>query len=309
MNYPNAQRGIRNTRSGSRKIGGRYAVMVFSAVFVLVSGGFDRANAMRVPPSAGESAWFIDMNRFARSAHAGFTCVECHGTMMTADRQHPDEKRADFLKRSATRTYDYDRCRKCHERSFKRYQAGGHAKARQEEKNKPQVAKTDSLEKRTAPTCGACHASHYVRSGQSRVDVGRRMMDVCGGCHPAHTESYRDNIHGRTGVDLGNPKAAFCTDCHGAHTVDSLKKQETALTVCRRCHHEAETKFTDIVIHASLASMASVSGADAPKKRSVVWIDRVRWAAIAGVALSLAFFVVHSFLWLLREIHEKLRKH
>jgi hypothetical protein len=280
--------------------------MISAAIFVLLCGDCDSGSAMPVPGSIGDSAWFVDMNRFGQSAHASFKCSECHGTMVEAGQQHPDEKHPDFLTRSATRTYDYGQCRKCHELSYKRYLEGGHAKARQEENAKGKTVNANTGKKRMAPTCGNCHISHYVRSGLSRIDVGRRMMNVCGGCHPAHTTSYLDNIHGKLGVDLGNPKAAFCTDCHGAHTVDSLKKQPDALTVCQRCHHKAEAEFTNIVIHASLES---ISAAKTQKDTSVLWIQRVRWAAIAVVLISLAFFVVHSFLWLLREIHQKLRKH
>ena len=148
--------------------------------------------------------------------------------------------------------------------------------------------------------------SHYERAGLSRVAVGKRMLRVCGRCHPAQAASYHSNIHGRAGIDLGNPKAAFCTDCHGAHTVDSLKKPQTALLACQRCHPKAQAEFTGIVIH---ASPESVSAADSPKKAEVAWIQRVRWVALVVLVLSLAFFVTHSFLWLLREIHEKLRKH
>jgi hypothetical protein len=279
--------------------------LAIATVFVLLSGSYAKANAMRSSLSADESTWFLDMSRFAQSAHAALTCGECHGTMTEAGRRHPDEMRPGFLKRSATRTYDYSRCRKCHEIAYTRYQAGGHAKARQEEKIKSKKTKEDAGEKRTAPTCGDCHASHYVRSGLSRIDVGRRMIDVCGECHAAHTSSYIDNIHGKLGVDLGNAKAAFCTDCHGAHAVESLEKQQSALTVCQRCHHKAEEAFTGIVIHASLQSISAV---ETEKNRSILWIQRVRWMAVAVVTLSLAFFGVHSFLWLLREIHEKLRK-
>ncbi len=295
-----------DARSGSRNICCLYTVLLFAAGLVLFSGSYAKANALRVSASTGESTWFVDMNRFARSAHAAFRCDECHGTMMEAGRQHPDEMRPDFLTRSATRAYHYSRCRKCHELTFMRYEAGGHAKARLEEKAKSKATKVETEEKRTAPTCGNCHVSHYARSGLSRIDVGRRMIDVCGGCHEAHTNSYLDNIHGRLGVDLENAKAAYCTDCHGAHTVDSLEKEQTALTACRRCHRKAEEEFSNIVIH---ASMESISAAESPKRKSVLWIQRVRWITVAIVALSLAFFVVHSFLWLLREIHEKLRKH
>lgn len=299
MNYPNAP-------GKSPKTCCAYAAMLFATVLVLLSGSDVKANTMRTSLATGESTWFVNMQRFAQSAHSAFTCDECHGSMLESGRQHPDETRPDFLKRSATQAYDYRRCRKCHELAFKRYQTGGHAKARQEEKTKPKLNPDRAAELRTAPTCGDCHNSHYVRSGRTRIDVGRAMVGVCGRCHPAHTSSYLDNIHGKLGVHLANAEAAFCSDCHGAHTVDALKKQENALTVCRRCHHQAGEKFTGIVVHASLDL---VSAAQTETKKSLVWIQRIRWMAIAMVALSLAFFIGHSFLWLLREIHEKLRKH
>ncbi|MFH0726681.1 MAG: multiheme c-type cytochrome [Pseudomonadota bacterium] len=292
-----------------------FGIALAALMLIGISGS---AEAVKLPPSGTASGWFVDMNRFTLSAHAALKCDDCHGSMREDGAAHPDEKRPGFLKQSATRAYDYARCARCHDLSYKRYLEGGHAKVLREEKNPSgennasgdksssteKIART--AEKIMAPTCGECHESHYERSGLSRVAVGKRMLGVCGRCHPAHAASYRENIHGREGIDLGNPKAALCTDCHGAHTVNSLKKPEIALTACRRCHSRADAGFTGIVIHASLES---VPAADAPKRAEVLWIHRVRWVALAVLALSLAFFVGHSFLWLLREIHEKLRKH
>jgi len=132
------------------------------------------------------------------------------------------------------------------------------------------------------------------------------MTATCGTCHPEHAATYLSNIHGKMGVHLKNPDSAFCTDCHGAHNVVSLSDKAQALAVCRRCHPKADARFADVVIHDGMDRPAS---ADAAKNQSVLWIDRVRTAAIAIVALSLVFFFGHSFLWLLREVHEKLRKH
>lgn len=283
--------------------------LTFGIVLALVAfilSGMGRAQAAIAPPSDAGSDWFIDMNRFSLSAHSALKCVDCHGSMREGDQQHPDEKRPGFLKQSATRAYDYERCAKCHALSYKRYLEGGHAKALREEKVPSKEKKPVAGEKIMAPSCGECHSSHYERSGLSRVAVGKRMLGVCARCHPAHAASYRENIHGRAGIDLNNPRAAFCTDCHGAHTVDSLKKPETALSACQRCHPKAQTEFTGIVVHATLQS---VSASDAPKKVDVMWIQRVRWISLAVLALSLAFFFAHSFLWVLRELHEKLRKH
>jgi hypothetical protein len=282
-------------------------VGIVMAVILLILSGIGKADAVIVPPSGAGSDWFIDMNRFSLSAHAALKCVDCHGSMQEGHQQHPDEKRPDFLKQSATRAYDYARCATCHAFSYKRYLEGGHAKALREEKEPSTEKKTLTGEKIPAPSCGECHSSHYELSGLSRVAVGKRMLGVCARCHPAHAASYRENIHGRAGIDLKSPKAAFCTDCHGAHTVDSLKNPETALSACRRCHPKAQTEFAGIVVHASLGSVSAVAASQ--KTGEVIWIQRVRWVALAVLALSLVFFFAHSFLWVLRELHEKLRKH
>jgi DNA-directed RNA polymerase subunit RPC12/RpoP len=132
------------------------------------------------------------------------------------------------------------------------------------------------------------------------------MVYRCGRCHKAQTFSYLENIHGRVGVDLQNPSAAFCSDCHQAHTMTSLKEPTTALPACRRCHPKAESEFTNVVIHASITDLPTT---DSPKHRAILWIHRIKVVMIAVVALSLVFFFGHSLLWLLRELHEKLRKH
>jgi cytochrome c553 len=183
---------------------------------------------------------------------------------------------------------------------------GEHAKALSKEIADAGADGTELKKKTPAPTCGECHSSHYDRSGLSRVEVGKRMIAVCGRCHREQAASYLENIHGKVGVNLENPAAAFCTDCHKAHTVASLKEPAAALPVCRRCHPKAEAEFTNFVIHASLSGLPD---SDSPKRQSILWIQRIKFAAIAVVALSLIFFFGHSLMWLLRELHEKLRKH
>ena len=263
------------------------------------------AMAVSVPEPAAGSSWFVDMNRFAKSAHAGFTCESCHGTMVEHGRKHPDFRNPESLKKSAARTYDYSRCAKCHRLSYERYQSGGHAKVLAAQLERPESEKGVPMGK-MAPTCGNCHVSHYDRSGLSRLKTGEQMTATCGKCHPEHTASYLTNIHGKMGVHLKNPDSAFCTDCHGAHKVSSLTNIKEALTASRRCHPKADTQFADFVIHDSMENPAP---ADSDKSESVLWISRIRKAALAVVALSLVFFFGHSFLWLLREFHEKLRKH
>ncbi len=289
------------------------------------AGAYARPDA-----GAGDAPWFVDMNRFAKSAHAAFKCEDCHGTMIENGRKHPDPESPDYLVKPATRRFDYSRCRKCHQVAYDRYMEGEHAKALAEEKSAETAAeqklaaeagKDAETEGRDAeaplrpvaadrkpapaPTCGDCHVTHYDRSNRSRVEAGRSMVAVCGRCHAGHAASYMDNIHGREGVDLGNEKSAYCSDCHGAHRVVSLKKPEKALPVCQRCHPKARAEFTNVVIHASLTPAPEAGSA---KDGSILWIHRIRLLAIGVLVVSLALFFGHSLLWLLRELHEKLRK-
>ncbi|MBI4775993.1 MAG: hypothetical protein HY788_17770 [Deltaproteobacteria bacterium] len=253
-----------------------------------------------------DSTWFVDMNLYAESAHASLTCEKCHGTMVKDGREHPDLKDPEELRDSATRTFDYTRCKSCHKVACERAQQGAHAKALTEETGRAVPSSDESTgAKKKAPTCGDCHSSHYTPSGLSRLDNGRRMADVCGSCHEAQWISYLDNYHGRTAVFLGDEKSAFCSDCHGAHDVISLKKRDAALGACARCHPQASEEFTAFVIHDTLESLPEK---ELEKQKTLVLIHRVKIIAFVVVALVLVLFFGHTFLWILRELHEKLRK-
>ncbi|MEJ2474725.1 MAG: multiheme c-type cytochrome [Desulfobacterales bacterium] len=291
-------------RSGLKTLTAMWLTVAVIPLFVVAIAG--KADAIVGIETESRSNWHVDLNRFALSAHTGFKCEECHGTMIENGRAHPDKASPDFLKKAATRSFDYSRCKKCHKLSYQRYLEGEHAKALSKEIADAGEDGTELKKKTPAPTCGECHSSHYDRSGLSRVEVGKRMIAVCGRCHREQAASYLENIHGKVGVNLENPAAAFCTDCHKAHAVASLKEPAAALPVCRRCHPKAEAEFTNFVIHASLSGLPD---SDSPKRQSILWIQRIKFAAIAVVALSLIFFFGHSLLWLLRELHEKLRKH
>lgn len=256
------------------------------------------------------ASWFVDMNRFAQSAHAALTCEACHGTMQENGRRHPDPEAPAFLSKPATRAFDYSRCRTCHQVAHDRYLEGAHARALAEQTLEKKASPAAAKPTKPAPTCGECHSSHYERSHRSRVEIGRQMVDTCGRCHEAHAASYMKNIHGKVGVNLGNPQSAYCTDCHGAHANTALAKPERALPACQRCHAKADAAFAGFVIHDTVAlAGGDGDGDDTSKTGSILWIHRIRLAAIAVVVLSLAFFFGHSCLWLLREFHEKLRKH
>ncbi len=276
------------------------AFICLMSLFVLA----ERAHSEGMPASS--SSWFIDMNRFAQSAHAALTCQRCHGTMMEGMRPHPDRQDSASLKADPMKTYDYGRCAACHQQAYDRYLRGEHAKAMIRQKEPKTVEEQQAALARPAPTCGDCHSSHYVKAHLSRVEIGVQMTETCGSCHPAQRASYLADIHGRTGVYLGKPAAAYCTDCHGAHNCVSLKNKEEALPVCQRCHKGATAGFTSVVIHAGQPVMTKQS---AEKQRSTAIIQIVGRIVKIAVILVIAFFVLHTFVWILREVHRKLREY
>jgi Cytochrome c554 and c-prime len=276
-----------------------FLAFIFMGSLLFLKGSLLYAGKEDTPPTS----WFIDLSRFAASAHGTLTCEACHGTMKEQDKLHPDMRDPQFLKLEASRKYDYKRCQTCHRPSYEYYLKGAHARALQKERE-PQPTPTN-LKKLPAPTCGNCHASHYEKAHRSRLEIGRDLTEVCGSCHQAQKVTYLDNFHGKAAVNLGNTRAAYCTDCHGAHECLSLKDRPKALESCQRCHPQANLSFASMVIHPALEPGKEK---DAEKEARVAVIKLITVVMGTLVLVVVIFFYGHSFLWLLREIHEKLKR-
>jgi hypothetical protein len=229
------------------------------------------------------------MGKFLASSHGPISCSECHPDIEEKGRKHPDPK---LLGRITTLFYDYKRCERCHPQEYQRYLKGAHAKAWVEKK-------------KDAPTCGNCHVAHYVTSGETRVELGVWMTEMCGVCHAIQKRTYLENDHGKTAVHLKYEASAYCTDCHGAHTCLSLKKREEALEVCKKCHPNAEIRFTDFVIHASEEGLKKEDTDKLVKIRAIQWVEIGFGILVIAV---LAFFYSHTLVWILRKVHEWLKK-
>jgi hypothetical protein len=261
--------------------------------------------AWAMKTSEPPSSWFIDMSRFALSAHSNLNCEACHGNMKEMERPHPDSTNSGFLKKEAVQKYDYKRCQNCHHLSYERYLKGAHAKALQKEQQSS-LLKEGAPTKIKAPTCGDCHSSHYEKAHLSRLETGRQMTELCGSCHLPQKITYLENYHGKAAVHLGKTTAAFCTDCHGAHTCLSLKDRKEALLACQRCHPQASANFAGLVIHPTWPADIKVDPGKAAKVKVIKLVTVLMGVLVLIVVF---FFYGHSFLWLLREIHERLRRH
>jgi len=281
---------------------------------VLTTGCFFLAllwfsNARAGTENASLSTWFVDMSKYAVSAHASLKCEECHGSMtgkgsgkgMELKSKHPDTKAKDFLKTQTKRSFNYQTCRKCHKTAYARFLKGEHAKAALKEKKTGQLSETGY-----APTCGDCHSAHYSKSHLSRIQTGKMMTQTCGTCHMDQKLSFLENYHGKASVNLAYEKAAFCSDCHGAHTMTSLKEKDVALNACRRCHSDATPEFANIIIHDSIKNADLKSDI---KKSRIKWVHLMRVLSLSFVVAVLVFFYMHTGLLMLRKLHEKLRRH
>jgi hypothetical protein len=284
---------------------------IFS-IWGLLALGMLAGSALAQGGSVAPSSWFVDMKRYGAAAHASLACAKCHPAEDLAAnpqsvqkgmvRPHPDTQSADYLKSPARRRYDYGRCADCHRLAYARFQKGAHAKALRDK-----LVKTTPYGRIEAPVCGDCHDAHYEPAHLGRVDEGRRQVPVCGACHPIQQATYLQDYHGKAAVNLGYEKSAFCSDCHGAHECLSLKDSRAAWQACRRCHPQAEPRFAQYVVHPATADLGE-SAADKAKK------DRVRLIGVLTVLMAVVallvvgFFYGHNFIWLLRDLHHKIRK-
>lgn len=275
-----------------------------AAAFALLSAP---AGAVELSPEGGlaPSGWFINHTDFQTSAHGFQGCTGCHqeqekGIMPRARTPHPDPRAPDYLRKSARTEFDYRYCARCHSTAYERYGRGKH-----QEEMKKQEGEPPGPDGFPSPTCAHCHDPHSVVPHQDRRSSARVQVEVCGSCHRAEKASYLENYHGRTAVHLGYEKSALCSDCHGAHSVVSLKEKEAALKACRRCHPGAPPGLAEMVIHAGPEALKAEDG---PKKERVAVI-RALGVIMAVIALvAVLGFYTHGFLWLLRELKEKIRR-
>ena len=265
----------------------KYTFLSLSILSLLIGASCSRSPSLI--DNLPRRSWWIDMGQFLSSSHGRLACSECHSDIEEKGVKHPDPK---LLGRFSTLLFDYKKCEKCHPQEYQRYLNGAHAKALVERK-------------KDAPTCGNCHVTHYVLSGQSRVELGKWMTEMCGVCHPVEKRTYLENYHGKTAALLGYEASAYCTDCHGAHTCLSLKKREVALEACQKCHPDAKIRFAEFVIHASEEGVKKEEVERLEKLRIIKWIEVGFGVFVFGV---LAFFYSHTLIWILRKAHEWLKK-
>ncbi len=154
------------------------------------------------------------------------------------------------------------------------------------------------------PACNDCHSSHTI----NRVDSGdfrAQIVDRCGACHQDLTEAYFETYHGKA-ARLGGKAVAECGDCHSAHSIlppddpNSTLSRENIVATCGRCHEGSHRQFAGYLTHATHK--------DQDKYPILYYTFLFMTALLLG---TLAFFTLHTLLWLPRSFKLMLerRKH
>ena len=179
-------------------------------------------------------------------------------------------------------------CGKCHAGTVAVYKQSVHGMAR-------------GAGSELAPTCGDCHNPHAT-DRVDREEFLLNSMETCGGCHHEAMVTYRASYHGQI-TGLGFTRNAKCVNCHGAHAIQpsgnpaSLTSVEKRLGTCQQCHTTAQKNFIGFSPHLDHSNKEKFPVESA--------IFGVMGALLINVFL---LFSVHTLLWFIRAMFEKLKK-
>ncbi len=205
------------------------------------------------------------------------TCVNCHSSHRELP---PSDPRSTVNPKNIAKT-----CGTCHNGIEETFEKSVHATGKAKPGQK-------------LPTCNDCHTSHAI----GRTDVvgfRTKMMNQCGRCHTEQATTFFDTFHGKMSR-LGTEGAAKCSDCHGQHNIlppddpRSTLSHSNVVKTCARCHAGSNRRFAGYLTHATHH--------DQRKYPWLYWSFRFMVALLVG---TLAFFLLHTLLWLFRLVRTR----
>jgi cytochrome b subunit of formate dehydrogenase len=203
-------------------------------------------------------------------------CNDCHGTHDILPHTDP----ASRINRRNIRTT----CGHCHQGVLAQFDQSIHGRKLAEGSEK-------------APTCVVCHHSHTI-TRITDEDWKLHNLQECGGCHTDRISSYKQTYHGQV-TSLGYAKVARCSDCHGSHNILPIKDPKSTLApanivrTCQKCHPKANANFAKFQPHA-----------EHNDREHYPLVFYTFWAMTGLLVGTLAFFGIHTLLWLLRSLKE-----
>ena len=189
---------------------------------------------------------------FAKSAHAGLDCTDCHAGIkeIPHDAKLPPPN-----------------CAACHDQETKDYTTSIHGMSH-------------AMGASGAAQCWDCHGSHDILPAKNPASRTYKLNlpATCAKCHsnPALTKEYQignpgaatqyvDSIHGTALLKMGLIVAPSCNDCHGAHDIKRSVDRNSPINhanvakTCGKCHVGIENTY-EKSIHGQLLAKADPRG-------------------------------------------------
>ncbi len=226
----------------------------------------------KVDETSGQRvSMLVDAERFRRSAHGRFPCIDCHVDLEDVYGMHAPELEP------------VDCVTSCHDKVAAVIEQSQHLRFMRERQQQP-------------PSCKDCHTGeHSRRDTPVAADPWHRRQSIalCSSCHQEWLESYQHTLHGQLAA-LGPVTLAVptCADCHGYHRVvspphpESLLGAERIQQTCGRCHARAAPPFLRYIAHPQWQ----------PPAPYPFWAAVHRMTTI-GLVLLLGGVSLHSGLW------------
>jgi predicted CXXCH cytochrome family protein len=205
-------------------------------------------------------------------------CQNCHGSHHILSHTDPQSP---TYKTNIPKT-----CGQCHAGITANYLGGVHGKA---------IAAGNL----NAPVCSDCHTAHAILQ-PTEATFRMQSTPICGSCHKDKLSTYRDTFHSQLGSLGGYVETARCWDCHGAHDVLPASDPRSPIApanlvaTCGKCHAGANASFVQYQPHANAHNR---------KLNPALYFIRLFMnLLLAGV---LAFFAIHTILWLIRSRYQQ----
>jgi predicted CXXCH cytochrome family protein len=207
-------------------------------------------------------------------------CQSCHGSHHILSHTDPQSP---TYKTNIPKT-----CGTCHAGITANYAGGVHGSA---------VAAGNL----NAPVCSDCHTAHAILQ-PTEATFRMQSTPICGSCHKDKLSTYRDTFHSQLGSLGGYVETARCWDCHGAHDVLPASDPRSPIApanlvaTCGKCHAGANASFVQYQPHANAHNR---------KLNPALFFTRLFMnLLLAGV---LAFFAIHTILWLVRSRYQQIK--
>jgi hypothetical protein len=207
-------------------------------------------------------------------------CQSCHGSHHILSHTDPQSP---TYKTNIPKT-----CGQCHAGIAANYAGGVHGKA---------VAAGDLH----APVCSDCHTAHAILQ-PTEATFRMQSTPICGSCHKDKLSTYRDTFHSQLGSLGGYVETARCWDCHGAHDVLPASDPRSPIApanlvaTCGKCHAGANASFVQYQPHANAHNR---------KLNPALYFIRLFMNLL--LASVLAFFAIHTILWLVRSRYQQIK--